>query len=80
MIGSPVGLREASEAFGNLQDLRNDADYDHAFDIDHGVALSAVDEARLALTALKRLSQKRDAYYLRFLRLAGGSVKIAKSR
>ncbi|MGL5909643.1 MAG: hypothetical protein ACRCZP_06555, partial [Phycicoccus sp.] len=78
--GSPADLVTACDIFSSLQELRHQADYDHGFDVGRLMALTAVDEAERALDIFARLGRAGEPHYLRFLRLAAGSVKIARAR
>lgn len=80
LAGSPPELSTACRSFVLLQDARHLADYEHDFDVDRYSALLYLEEAQDALDALDALKQRDDPMYQRFLRLAGGSVRIARAR
>lgn len=84
LIGTlaPVDARLADVAqnFVDLQVVRHRADYDDFFDVSKAAALSYADAARSAVTDADALWGSKDASYLRFLGLAVGGVKVAKSR
>lgn len=69
-----------AQAFVDLQDARHGADYDDRFDVSKALALTYVDLARDAVRRSGTLIVAGEPTYNRFLALAMGGVKIAKSR
>ncbi|WP_143087197.1 hypothetical protein [Geodermatophilus ruber] len=69
-----------AQAFVDLQDARHRADYDDTFDVSKAVALSFVDLAGDAVRRSGALIDADDATYSRFLALAMGGVKVARTR
>ncbi|MEJ5914763.1 hypothetical protein [Pseudokineococcus sp. 1T1Z-3] len=80
LVEAPDDLARVCETFVTLQSLRHLADCEHSFDVDRRSARSAALSADDAVQRLRRLRAGDDASYVRFLRLAGGAVRIAKDR
>lgn len=73
-------LADLAQDFIDLQATRHGADYDDYFEISKAVTLSFVDAARRSVEAANTLFQAKDRSCDRFLGLAVGGVKIAKTR
>lgn len=69
-----------AKAFLDVQDARERADYDDTFDVSTAMARSFVDLARDTVSRSVALSEAGDPTYGRFLALAMGGVKVAKTR
>ncbi len=69
-----------AEAFLDLHDARERADYDDTFDVSTAVALSLAHLARDTVNRSFELSDAGDPTYSRFLALAMGGVRVAKNR
>ena len=69
-----------AEAFLDLHDARERADYDDTFDVSAAVVLSLADLARDSVNRSVRMIDAGDPTYNRFLALAMGGVKVAKNR
>ncbi|MEJ5868993.1 hypothetical protein WDV85_14720 [Pseudokineococcus sp. 5B2Z-1] len=80
LASSHEDLVRACESFVTLQGLRHLADDEHSYDLDRRSARAVVRDADDALERLGSLRRGVDPTYARFLRLAGGSVRIAKTR
>jgi len=65
--------------FAGLQDARHQADYDHSYRLTLYEARGLVRQAETAVSDATAM-RSNDASYQLFLRLALGSVRIAKSR
>lgn len=77
---SPTELMTASRGFGSLQDARHLADYEHDFDVDrYSALLRQRGGGRIEVLGPFEAAQRHPLCH-RFLRMAGGSVKIARSR
>ncbi len=72
--------RCVADAYVELQDARELAEYDNTYDISKPVAVKHVQTARQAVEAARRLAVSRDPVYLLFLRLMVGSAKVARKR
>ena len=73
-------LRFLADAYVELQDARELADYDSTYDVSKPVAVKHVQTARQAVVTARYLSATRDPSYVLFLRLMVGSVKVARKR
>lgn len=73
-------LADIAQNFIDLQAARHGADYDDFFPVSKAATLSYVDAARSAVDSAKALHASSEVSYLRFLGLAVGGVKIAKTR
>lgn len=71
-------LRLFSAAFGELQDARHSADYDHDYDVAFNEVFRIVTLAHRSL--LRSEAMGADESYRLFLRLALGAVRIARQR
>lgn len=73
-------LQDVAQNFLDLQSARHSADYDDFYEVSRSLALSHVASARAAVAGADALFTEEHPGYLRFLALAFGSVKVAKSR
>lgn len=73
-------LVQIAAAFGDLQDARHDADYNHEYSVDKRSALSNVDMAYDSVSRAQRLRNEAEVSYQRFLLLMLGATKIARKR
>jgi hypothetical protein len=73
-------LISVARSFRNLQEARQQADYDHDYDLTRQSALLLIEEAADAIAKVRRLRRDGDPSLRLFLRLMVGAVKIAKSR
>jgi hypothetical protein len=73
-------LLQVADAFVDLQELRERADYDYAFDVSRAVAMDSANLAEDAIGRARDMWNAEDDSYLLFLRLMIGAVKIAKNR
>lgn len=73
-------VQRIAQDFIDLQDARHRADYDDTYDITKALAIGQADTARNLVGLSGRLSAAGDPDWTRFLRLALGSVKVAKRR
>lgn len=76
----PTELADLAQNFVDLQAARHQADYDDNFDVSKAITMQYVSAARESVEAANRLFNRGDVVYDRFLGLAIGSVRIAKSR
>jgi len=74
------GLLRVPYAFVDLQELRERADYDYAFDVSRAVAMDSANLAKDAIGRARGMWNAQNDSYLLFLRLMIGAVKIAKNR
>lgn len=81
VIVSPTPRMAAfCSAFVRLQDARQQADYNHEYDVTSADARALVRLAQRSVDGAVRMRRNKDASYERFLRLAVGALKIAKQR
>lgn len=73
-------LRMLCRAFERLHDAREEADYNHDYEVTLKTARALVRQAATGHRAAVRLRKGRDPSYRRFLRLALGAGQIAKKR
>lgn len=73
-------LADLAQDFVDLQDARHSADYDDFFDVSKALTLSYVDTARQAVRGAEELFHESEPSYMRFLGLAVGGTKVAKTR
>lgn len=76
--GASRDLRFLTDAFVELQDARELADYDNAYDVSKAVAVKHVRTAMQAVATARGLAAARDPTFVLFLRLMVGSVKVAR--
>lgn len=79
VLTATLRLRGLCDSFAVLQDERHSADYDHDAWLSLYEARSLVGIARVAVVEAEQM-RTTDASYRLFLRLALGSVRIAKNR
>lgn len=73
-------LADLAQDFIDLQSARHGADYDDYFEVSKASTLSYVDAAHSAVKSADLLFTSSDQSYERFLGLAVGGVKVAKTR
>jgi len=73
-------LVRVGNTFVNLQERREQADYDYAFGVSRAVAVDSANLAEDAIGRARDMWNAEDESYLLFLRLMIGAVKIAKNR
>lgn len=73
-------LADLSQFFVDLQVARHDADYNDLFAVTREEARLAVESARRAVGLANELFEAEEGSYMRFLGLAFGGVRVAKSR
>lgn len=73
-------LAELGQNYIDLQTARHDADYNDFAPVSKALSISWVDTAHRSVDLARGLRKKEDESYRRFLRLALGGVKIAKTR
>ncbi|MFT4189070.1 MAG: hypothetical protein QM621_10880 [Aeromicrobium sp.] len=78
--GSDPQLRGAAEDFIDLQATRHDADYNNGWEGSRRFVVSCVVVARGVVEVSDELYAEGEPSYQRFLGLALGGVKVAKSR
>lgn len=75
-----AGVRQVSQTFGDLQDARHAADYDHDYEVDKRAALIHLILAQRAVAIARRMTDSGDPSYVLFLRLMIGAVRVARKR
>lgn len=73
-------LADFAQDFIDLQAARHGADYDDFFAVSKAATLSYVDVARRAVASADALYLSSEPSYMRFLGLAVGGVKVARTR